>query len=70
MGLAEMKTLRYSAASIKIQIHSSCKVEMDALARLDRIRNEHIRGNIRVAGLEIKVKESTLKWLGHVRRIS
>jgi len=36
--------------------------------RLDKIRNEVIRGKIGVASIEDKMRETTLRWFGHVRR--
>jgi len=36
--------------------------------RLDKIRNEVIRGKIRVASIEDKMRESRLRWFGHVKR--
>ena len=34
----------------------------------DRIRNEHIRGSLKIASISIKVKEARMRWYGHVRR--
>jgi len=34
----------------------------------DRIRNEVIRGKIGVASIEDKMRETRLRWFGHVRR--
>ena len=36
--------------------------------RLDKIRNEVIRGKIEVASMEAKMREAGLHWFGHVRR--
>ncbi|KAD3338666.1 hypothetical protein E3N88_34187 [Mikania micrantha] len=36
--------------------------------RLDRIRNETIRGRLGVACISDKVREGRLRWFGHVRR--
>jgi len=36
--------------------------------RLDKIRNEVIRGKIGVASIEDKMREARLRWLGHMRR--
>jgi len=36
--------------------------------RLDKIRNEVIRGKIGVATIEDKIREAGLWWFGHIRR--
>ena len=36
--------------------------------RLDKIRNEVIRGKVRVASIEDKMREVRLRWFGHLRR--
>jgi len=36
--------------------------------RLDKIRNEVIRGKIEVASIEDKIRETRLRWFGHIRR--
>jgi len=38
--------------------------------RLDKIRNEVIRGKIGVASIEDKIREARLHWFGHIRRRS
>ena len=38
--------------------------------RLDKIRNEVIRGKIGVASIEDKMREARLRWFGHIRRTS
>ena len=38
--------------------------------RLDKIRNEVIRGKIGVASIEDKMREARLRWFGHIRRRS
>ena len=38
--------------------------------RLDRIRNEVFRGLTEVAPIEEKMRESRLRWFGHVKRRS
>jgi len=35
---------------------------------LDKIRNEAMRGKLRVASIEDKMKEARLLWYGHTRR--
>ncbi|KAK3569019.1 hypothetical protein QTP86_021565 [Hemibagrus guttatus] len=38
------------------------------VTRLDRIRNEYIRGTAHVGRLGGKVREARLRWFGHVQR--
>ena len=41
---------------------------MYGVAKLDRIRNEGIRGTVKVGEISKKVQESTFKYYGHVMR--
>ena len=41
---------------------------MSGVTKLDRIRNERIRGTTKVGEISKKVQESRLKWHGHVLR--
>ena len=41
---------------------------VSGVTKLDRIRNERIRGTTKVGEISKKVKESRLKWYGHVLR--
>ncbi|KAK3546857.1 hypothetical protein QTP86_003757 [Hemibagrus guttatus] len=52
LEVAELKMLRFSLG----------------VTRLDRIRNEHIRGTAHVGRLGDKVREARLRWFGHVQR--
>ncbi|KAK3552373.1 hypothetical protein QTP86_011275 [Hemibagrus guttatus] len=52
LEVAELKMLRFSLG----------------VTRLDRIRNEYIRGTTHVGRLGDKVKEARLRWFGHVQR--
>ncbi|MCJ8742856.1 hypothetical protein PDJAM_G00086950 [Pangasius djambal] len=52
LEVAELKMLRFSLG----------------LTRLDRIRNEYIRGTAHVGRLGDKVREARLRWFGHVQR--
>ncbi|KAK3542667.1 hypothetical protein QTP86_032413 [Hemibagrus guttatus] len=52
LEVAELKMLRFSLG----------------VTRLDRIRNEYIRGTALVGRLGDKVREARLRWFGHVQR--
>jgi len=52
LEVAELKMLRWSLG----------------VTRLDRIRNDHIRGTAHVAKFGEKVREARLRWFGHVLR--
>ena len=52
MEVAEMKMLRFAVG----------------VMRKDKIRNEYIRGTIKVERLEMKMREGRLRWYGHVMR--
>ncbi|KAK3545277.1 hypothetical protein QTP70_002960 [Hemibagrus guttatus] len=52
LEVAELKMLRFSLG----------------VTRLDRIRNEYIRGTAHVERLGDKVREARLRWFGHVQR--
>ncbi|KAK3558000.1 hypothetical protein QTP86_005613 [Hemibagrus guttatus] len=52
LEVAELKMLRFSLG----------------VTRLDRIRNEYIRGTDHVGRLGDKVREARLRWFGHVQR--
>ena len=52
LDVAEMRMLRW----------------MSGVTRLDRIRNERIRGTTKVGEISKKVQESRLTWYGHVLR--
>ena len=52
MEVAEMKILRFAMG----------------VTKKDKIRNEYIRGTVKVERLEIKMKKSRLRCYGHVMR--
>ncbi|KAK3528866.1 hypothetical protein QTP70_011743 [Hemibagrus guttatus] len=52
LEVAELKMLRFSLG----------------VTRLDRIRNEYIRGTAHVGRLGDKVREARLRWFGHIQR--
>jgi len=56
MKVAEMRMIRWVCGHI--------------YTRLDKIRNEVIRGKIEVASIEDKMRETKLRWFGHIRRRS
>ena len=41
---------------------------MCGVTRSDRIRNEHIRGTVKVVEASAKAQDKRLQWYGHVRR--
>ena len=54
MRVAEMRMVRW----------------MCGFTRTDRVRNDVIRGLVKVAPIEEKMRESRLRWLNHVKRRS
>ena len=52
MEVAEMKMLRFTME----------------VTRKDKIRNEYIRGTVKVEWLRMKMREGRLQWYGHVMR--
>ena len=52
MEIAEMKMLGFAVG----------------VTRKDKIRNEYIRGTVKVKRLEMKMKVDRLRWYGHVMR--
>ena len=52
MEVAEIKMLRFAVG----------------VTRKDKIRNEYIRGTVKVERLEMKMRECRLRWYGHVMR--
>ena len=52
MKVAEMKMLRFAMR----------------VTRKDKIRNEYIRGTVKVERLKMKMRERRLRWCGHVMR--
>lgn len=41
---------------------------MCGLTRVDRVRNECIRGSLDVTNITKKMRKNRLRWLGHVKR--
>ena len=52
MQVAELKMMRYSLG----------------ISRIDRIRNDLIRGTMKIGELKTKLREDRLRWYGHVVR--
>ena len=52
MEVAEMKMLRFAMG----------------VTRKDKIRNEYIRGTVKVERLGMKMREGRLRWYGHAMR--
>ncbi|XP_048000301.1 uncharacterized protein LOC125237350 [Leguminivora glycinivorella] len=40
------------------------------VTRLDKVRNEYIRGSFKVAPIAQKLTENRLRWYGHIKRRS
>ena len=53
MEVAELKMLRFSLG----------------VTRMDKIRNEYIRGTAQVGKFGEKTREARLRWYGHLRRV-
>ena len=52
LDVAEMKMLRW----------------MCGVTRMDRVKNEHVRGSVKVSEASRKVQEARLRWYGHLLR--
>ena len=52
LDVTEMKMLRW----------------MSGVTRMDRVRNDHIRGTVKVTEVSKKVQEARLRWYGHLMR--
>ena len=52
MHVTEMKMLRWAGG----------------VTKLDKIRNEYIRGTFKVAEIQHKMQENRLRWFGHIMR--
>ena len=52
MDVSEMRMLRWECG----------------ITRQDRVRNDYVRGSLKVAPISMKVKETRLRWFGHVMR--
>lgn len=53
---------RMQAMEIGMLQHLSC------VSRKDRIRNDYIRGSVRVADIRDKMREHGLQWFDHMMR--
>ena len=62
VGLTKRQEAELEVAELKM-LRSSLGV-----TRLDKVRNEHIRGTAHVAKFGDKVREARLRWFGHVLR--
>ena len=52
LDVAEMKMLRW----------------MVGITKLDHIRNDYVRGSVKVGEISRKAQESRLRWFGHLKR--
>jgi hypothetical protein len=41
---------------------------MLGVTRCDKIKNEHIRGTVKLNEIVSKIQESRLRWFGHLKR--
>ena len=41
---------------------------MRGITKITKIRNEHVRGSVKVAPMTQKITEKRIKWCGHVQR--
>lgn len=52
MNVAELRILRF----------------MCGVTRMNKVRNDFIRGTVKVSQINKKVQEGRLRWFGHIRR--
>ena len=57
------------------KMEKNCRVEngemgigSDKVTRKDKIRNEYVRGTVKIAKLGDKLRNARLRWYGHVKR--
>ena len=60
--------MMYGAETWAVKKAQEEKLDVAEMRKLDRIRNERIRGTTKVGEISKKVQESRLKWYGHVLR--
>ena len=66
-GLETVGTAKYQEAELDV---AEMKILRFALGvtRKDKIRNEYIHGTVKVGQISKKVRESRMRWYGHVKR--
>ncbi|KAK3536218.1 hypothetical protein QTP86_000195 [Hemibagrus guttatus] len=66
-GLETVSLRRRQASELEVAELMMLRFSL-GVTRLDRIRNEYIRGTAHVGHLGDKVREARLRWFGHVQR--
>ena len=66
-GLEMVAVTKKQVEEMKVKEMKKLRFTMGVM-RKDKIRNEYIRGAVKVEWLEIKMREGRLRWYGHVMR--
>ena len=66
-GLEMVVVMKKQAEEMEVAEMKMLKFAMGA-TRKDKIRNEYIRGTVKVERLGMKMREGRLRWYGHVMR--
>ncbi|KAF7692744.1 hypothetical protein HF521_010354, partial [Silurus meridionalis] len=62
------KSLERGGETVTLSKRQEVELKVAEVARMDRIRNEFIRGTAHVEHFGDKVREARLRWFGHVQR--
>ena len=65
MEVAEMKMLRFAMGVMEVAEMKMLRFAMGVM-RKEKIRNQYIRGTVKVEHLGMKMREGRLRWYGHV----
>ena len=65
-GLETVGTTKNQEAELDVEEMKMLRFAL-GVTRKDRIKNEHVRGTVKVGQIR-KVRESRLRWYGHVKR--
>ena len=66
-GLETVAATKKQVEEMKVAEMKMLKFVME-VTRKDKIRNEYIRGTVKVERLEMKMREGRMRWYGHVMR--
>ena len=66
-GLETVAVTKKQVEEIKVAETNMLRFAMGVL-RKDKIRNEYIRGTLKVELLGMKIREGRLRWYGHVMK--